>query len=147
MIGSPEAGLTNQQNFDKYGIATFGIVSSTTDDTSRPEIFGYTSPILTPTTPRVVFVTPWHGAGLAAADPVRIRYTVNGQMPSNAKIFFTLDYTRKFDKITDGGLFDVPQGSHELTAYIGDAVTGVKLPGTDETTVQFYIGGDGRTRS
>src|SRR5205085_6611638 len=86
VIGSPEAGLTNQQNFDKYGIATFGTVSPTTDDTTRPEIFGYTSPILTPTTPRVVFVTPWHGAGLAAADPVRIRYTVNGQMPSNAKV-------------------------------------------------------------
>jgi len=34
-IGSPEAGLTNQQNWDKYRIAVAGQISPTTDDTTH----------------------------------------------------------------------------------------------------------------
>jgi hypothetical protein len=45
ILGSPEAGLTNQENWARYGIAIAGAVSPTLDDTTHPEIEGYTIPI------------------------------------------------------------------------------------------------------
>ncbi len=43
--GSPVAGLTNQQNWAQYGVAFAGSVSPTVDDTTHPEIDGFTIPI------------------------------------------------------------------------------------------------------
>jgi len=43
--GSPVSGLTNQQNWNTYGIAIAGAVSPSLDDTTHPEIEGYTHPI------------------------------------------------------------------------------------------------------
>jgi len=45
LVGSPVAGLTNQQNWATYGIAIAGAVSPSLDDTTHPEIEGYTHPI------------------------------------------------------------------------------------------------------
>ena len=90
LIGSPEPGLTNQQSWDKYGIAAAGQISPTTDDTTHPEIYGFTAPLPLETSPvhRVVFVTPWPGAKVPGVTvegntvlgntPVRIRYNVDG---------------------------------------------------------------------
>lgn len=57
-IGSPEAGLTNQQNWDKYnpdgtlktdpnapGLAIAGAIAPCLDDTTRPEVGGFTCPL------------------------------------------------------------------------------------------------------
>lgn len=44
ILGSPDAGLTNQQNWSVHGIAMAGAVSPTLDDTTHPEIDGYTIP-------------------------------------------------------------------------------------------------------
>ena len=44
-VGSPEAGLTNQQNWDTYGIAIAGGLAPCLDDTTRPQILGFTCPI------------------------------------------------------------------------------------------------------
>jgi hypothetical protein len=44
-VGSPEAGLTNQQNWDTYGIAIAGGLTPCLDDTTRPQILGFTCPI------------------------------------------------------------------------------------------------------
>ena len=41
MIASPEAGLTNQQNWQKHGIAIAGAVAPCSDKTSKPEIKGF----------------------------------------------------------------------------------------------------------
>ena len=46
MIASPEAGLTNQENWNKYGIAIAGSVARCLDNTTRPEIKGFTCPLL-----------------------------------------------------------------------------------------------------
>lgn len=45
ILGSPDLGLTNQQNWTLHGIAFAGAVSPTLDDTTHPEINGYTIPI------------------------------------------------------------------------------------------------------
>ncbi|MFQ5963713.1 MAG: LamG-like jellyroll fold domain-containing protein [Candidatus Scalinduaceae bacterium] len=42
LVGSPEGGLTNQENWEKYGIAIAGAVAPCTDDTAHPEINGFT---------------------------------------------------------------------------------------------------------
>ena len=41
MIASPEAGLTNQQNWNQHGVAIAGEVSPCLDNTSKPEIQGF----------------------------------------------------------------------------------------------------------
>jgi hypothetical protein len=41
-VGCPEAGLTNQQCWDRYGKAIAGEIALCTDSTTRPEIRGYT---------------------------------------------------------------------------------------------------------
>ena len=41
LIASPEAGLTNQQNWNKHNIAIAGQVATCQDDTSKPEIRGF----------------------------------------------------------------------------------------------------------
>lgn len=46
VAGYLEAGLTNQQNWAKYGMAIAGAVSPSVDDTTYPEIYGYTWPML-----------------------------------------------------------------------------------------------------
>ena len=56
---------------------------------------------------------------------------------------FDLDGTRDFDQIRDGGLFEVGEGPHLLTAYIGDELTGAKIAGTDDTSVAFSISNNG----
>lgn len=43
VIGSPDAGLTNLQNWQRYGIAIAGAISPT--NTLRPNIFGFVGPI------------------------------------------------------------------------------------------------------
>jgi hypothetical protein len=45
ILGSPDAGLTNQQNWAQHGIAIAGAVSPTGDDTTHPEVDGFTIPI------------------------------------------------------------------------------------------------------
>ena len=44
-FGPMETGLTNQQNWEKYGIAIAGAVAPCTDSTSRPGIVGFTCPL------------------------------------------------------------------------------------------------------
>ena len=39
--GSPEDGLTNQQNWDKHGISIGGAIAPCLDDTTRSEIYGF----------------------------------------------------------------------------------------------------------
>jgi PKD repeat protein len=45
VAASPEPGLTNQQAWEKYGIAIAGGVAPNTDATTRPEIDGFTAPL------------------------------------------------------------------------------------------------------
>ena len=44
-VGSPEAGLTNQENWDTYGIAIAGRLAPCADATTRPEVLGFTCQI------------------------------------------------------------------------------------------------------
>ena len=45
ILGSPEEGLTNQQNWNKHGIAIGGSIASCSDDTTYPRISGFTCPV------------------------------------------------------------------------------------------------------
>ncbi len=44
-LGSPEAGLTNQENWARHGIAISGGIARCNDTSTRPEIFGITCPL------------------------------------------------------------------------------------------------------
>ena len=89
-IGSPQAGLTNAQNWAKYGIAMAGAVAPSTAKASRSEIQGLVAAIQPPiATPRVVLVTPWDGA-VTSSSYLRVRFNVNGQMPVGARFMCNL---------------------------------------------------------
>eukprot|EP01090_Pellita_catalonica_P003475 TRINITY_DN13146_c0_g1_i1.p1 TRINITY_DN13146_c0_g1~~TRINITY_DN13146_c0_g1_i1.p1 ORF type:complete len:488 (-),score=84.08 TRINITY_DN13146_c0_g1_i1:40-1347(-) len=42
IVGSPDAGKTNQENWNEYGLAIAGGITPCTDDSTRPSISGYT---------------------------------------------------------------------------------------------------------
>jgi hypothetical protein len=134
-IGSPLAGFTNQQNWALFGIAMGGSVAPTNATASRPEIHGLIAPIqnLAAITPRVVLLTPWDGASVQGNSPVRIRYNVNGIMPAGAQVYFQIDGGPRFTEPTDGGVWGVPPGQHQLVAFIGDS-QGRELAGTVRAT-------------
>jgi hypothetical protein len=139
LIGSPANGLTNQQNWDKYRIATAGAVAPS-HSTTHSGIIGLTAPIqLIASIPRVVLVTPWQGAHVANNAPTRIRYNVIGNLPTNSKIYFDIDGKWQFSEYNDGGIWGLPEGVHTLTAYIGDAITKAQIPGTSKVSVQFAV--------
>lgn len=139
-IGSPEAGLTNAQNWAKYGIATAGAVAPAGASASRPDINGLVAPLQDPSalTPTVVLVTPWNNAQISGSPPVRFRYNVNGVLPAGSRIYFVMDGGTPFYKFNDGGLFNVASGPHVLKAYIGDA-SGHQWPGTVGATSTFVV--------
>jgi hypothetical protein len=121
-VGSPEAGLTNAQNWARYGIAMAGAIAPPGATASRPEINGLVGPIqdLSALVPRLVLVTPWQGALIDDGSIVRIRYNLIGLLPAGAQIYFQLNHGTPFTHFNDGGIF-VPPGLHVLRAYIGDS--------------------------
>lgn len=56
-VGSPVSGLTNQQNWDTYGIAMSGQVAPCADQTSHPRVHGFTCSTALPT-PTATLVPP-----------------------------------------------------------------------------------------
>ncbi len=140
LIGSPEQGLTNGQNWMKYGIAVAGSIAPLGALASRPEIKGLVGPIqnVSAMTPRVGLATPWNGALIAGAKPVRIRYNMSGVLAPGASVYFVLDNGAPFATFHDGGLYNVAPGSHALRVYIGDS-NGAILTGTGQMVVQFTV--------
>lgn len=136
VIGSPEAGLTNLQNWMKYGIAMGGGLAPFSASASRAEIVGLIAPIQDRSllTPRVVLVTPWNGAQLPGYDLVRIRYNVIGLLPAGTRVYIQLDGV----ELDPASLFNLPSGEHTLRAFIGDA-NGQLLPGTIAATNSFVV--------
>jgi hypothetical protein len=137
-IGSPQSGWTNLQNWNQYKIAVAGEVAPST--TTRAGINGFVGPLANSAaiTPRVVFVTPWNGAEIDGSPPVRIRYNVNGLLPANSWVWFSLDGGVPFTDFKDGGLFGIAPGSHTLTAWIGN-IFGTERPGTIGASVTFHV--------
>jgi hypothetical protein len=139
LIGSPEAGLSNQPNWNKYGIATAGGLLPAGASASRSEINGIVAPIQTPSTAaKAVLVTPWDGAPLDGNNPVRIRYNVIGALPKGATVYFSLDGGPAFSQFKDGGLYDLTRGNHTLRVFIGDA-SGREIAGTTGVTRAFFV--------
>ncbi len=137
-VGSLEAGLTNAQNWSKYGIAMAGAVAPSTAKASRGEILGLIDAIQSPTaTPRVLWVTPWNGA-VTNSGFLRVRYNVDGQLPTGAKVYLRLDGGEPIDRLRDGGFFNMKPGLHAITAYIGDS-NGTMLTGTLAATSRFLV--------
>jgi hypothetical protein len=137
-IGSPEAGLTNAQNWAKYGIAMAGAVAPSTAKASRSEIFGLIAAIQTPlANPRVVLVTPWEGAVIDSSY-IRVRYNLYGQLPNGSRVYFQLDGGEPMNQLSKGGISNLAPGLHTLTAYLGDA-NGRRLPGTVADTNRFQV--------
>lgn len=130
LIGSPVVGMTNQWNWQAYGIATAGGLLPA-EARQREAINGLVAPIqdISSMTPRVVIVTPWAGAQVEGNQPVRVRYNVNGDLPAGASIYFSVDGGLPFNTLYDGGIYNLSAGLHILRAYIGDA-NGQSLPGT-----------------
>jgi hypothetical protein len=131
VIGSPSAGLTNFINWATYGIAAAGGLLPTGAAASRPEINGLVAAIQNPAllVPRIVLVTPWQNANVIGNEPLRIRYSIIGALPTGATVYFSLDGGPVFTKFVDGGVYNVGPGQHTLRAYIGDSL-GQLWPGT-----------------
>ncbi|REK11180.1 MAG: hypothetical protein DWQ37_14705 [Planctomycetota bacterium] len=138
-IGSPEEGLTNAANWAKYKLSMGGSVAPP-EAYQRPGITGLVSPIrdLTSVSPRVVMTTPWNGAVVHGNVPVRLRYNVLGLLPKGAKVFFQVDLGEPFSEFSDGGMYNIPAGVHNLRAYIGDE-DGKWIPGTLMTNIMFTV--------
>jgi hypothetical protein len=135
-IGSPAKGLTNAQNWSRYGIAIGGAVAPASAQPSRPEIDGLIAPIQSPTSvTRVVLITPWDNS-FTTTDYLRVRYNLIGVLPAGAQVYVQLDGGPLISKIGDGGLFNIAPGAHTLRAFIGDA-NGKQLPGTSVATSRF----------
>ncbi len=139
-IGSPQAGLTNAQNWAFYGIAVAGAVAPAGASASRPEINGLVGSLQDPSAirPRVVLVTPWGGAQISGNSPVRLRYNVNGVLPTGAQVYFVLDNAAPVTHYNDGGPYGLSPGRHVLRAYIGDAKA-VQWPGTISAVQTFFV--------
>ena len=138
-IGSPQAGLTNAQNWSTFGIAVAGGVAPASA-APRADINGLTAPIqnLALITPCAVLVTPWEEAQITGSAPLRIRYNVNGVLPIGAQVYLSLDGKPGVLRISDHDLYYMPSGQHILTAYIGDS-GGRKLWGTQSTWRTFTV--------
>jgi hypothetical protein len=139
VIGSPVAGLTNAQNWAQFGLAMAGAVAPG-DATPRAGFDGLVGAIQNRAaiTPRVVLVTPWDGATVQGNYPVRIRYNMNGLLPTGAKIWFQIDGGTPFSEIKDDGIWNLKAGSHVLRAFVGDA-NGQLWAGTSVSVYQFII--------
>ena len=139
MIGSPEAGLTNAQNWAKYQVALAGGVAPSNANVILPEINGLVGPIVTPNVARqVVLVTPWENAIVGGNQPVRFRFNVIGLLPAGAQVYTILDNGAPVTGYKDGGFFNIPNGLHTLKLYIGDA-NGNMLAGTVATVRRFLV--------
>ena len=138
-IGSPQAGLTNAQNWSKYAIAISGAVAPASA-ASRADISGLTAPIQItwPSTPGAVLVTPWDGAQITGSAPLRIRYNVNGVLPAGAQVYLSLDGKPGVPRIPDDDLYVLAPGKHTLMAYIGNS-DGHQLLGTQSTSRTFTV--------
>lgn len=152
VISVPEAGLTNDQTWAKYRLAMAGSITPCLDDTTRPNIRGYTCPIQPPRTepPEIVVAVPWPHLSLAYTNPVPVYYTVHGFIPEGAKAFFSVDSRPGF--AIEGGNTGLhpyrfenskTEGPHTLRAWIGDAVTQVPLPNTTTKCVPFAVSATG----
>ncbi len=136
-VGSPQFGLTNMQNWFRYGIANAGSIATGTE--TRPGIFGLVGPIVNSlVTPRVVLVTPWNNAEIAAGSFVRIRYNVIGSLPDGYSVWLAIDDNQPFNVFTKGGPYTLPAGTHTLRGWIGDA-NGNLLAASVETRTIFYV--------
>lgn len=142
VVGSPAAGLTNQQAWAQFGIAYAGAVAPAPEATQRPEIDGITAPVQgSVAATSVTFVTPWNGLTLSDNRLVA-RYQPNGALPAGARVVVTLDdATEVSDPYALGRatLTDLGVGSHSLKAYLADA-GGNQLPGTTMSVVTFAVG-------
>ncbi len=137
-VGSPEAGLTNAQNWTKYGIALAGTIAPAGAKASRPEINGLVAPIQqTPAVPRVVLVTPWNNA-VVTTSYLRVRYNVIGALAANEHVYVQLDEGAPITNYIDGGFFNLSPGNHTVLAYIGDA-DGTRLPNTSVAVSGFRV--------
>lgn len=139
-IGSPQAGLTNAENWAAYGISMGGAVAPQDASESREEIAGLVATIqdLSLLAPRVVLVTPWNGAIVTGSNLVHVRYNLVGLLPPGARVYFQFDGGNPFTYLDDWTLFQVPPGPHSLRAYVGDS-DGNLLSGTSVVTTWFLM--------
>src|SRR5262249_40989246 len=75
-VGRPQAGLTNYQNWNQYGLAFAGGLAPADASAWRSDINGLVGAIQSTQgiAPKVVLVTPWDGAQVSWIPPLRIRY-------------------------------------------------------------------------
>ncbi len=121
-IGAPVANRTNAQDWVAYGIAVAGAVAPSSASRSRSEINGLVAPIqIRGVATGVTLVTPWQGAQVAADAPVRVRYNVNGLLPSGSQVWFVIDGGMPINHLDNSSIYYLPAGLHHLSVYIGDA--------------------------
>jgi hypothetical protein len=142
LIGSPVAGLTNQQNWTRYGIAIGGALAPANASQSRSDINGLVAPIQDASrfTPRVVLITPWQDAQVTGGPPLRLRYNVNGLLPLGSAVFFSLDGGSPVTKFDQNALYFLAPGQHTIHGYIGNAFTAQPISGTIDATASFTVG-------
>jgi hypothetical protein len=127
VIGSPEAGLTNQQNWAKYGVATGGEVTPASA-TARPGILGSVAPmVLAPKAP----ATPPVISNLAASSPDasgNVTVTWQTNVPTDTQLYFGTYFGGVAGPVRSG----VPQAyayttSHQVVLSGLDPNTGYRL--------------------
>lgn len=122
-IASPEAGLTNEQLLQKYGLHAGGGPAPCLDETTRPEIFGFTcsdSPPAYEGPPRLVAITPWNGAVVPDTWPY-LRSVALGTLPEQWEIGYQRDDGPIVKRWEDDITRHYTVGQHIVRTYLIDA--------------------------
>lgn len=126
IVGSPEAGLTNQQTWAKYGVALAGAVAPCT--TLRAGIEGYACALSGATPPPVVAPTvsitsPSAGATITGTS-VTANFSTSGDRTQADHLHLQLDALPEVRGIALDGSYtftNVVAGSHTLRVYLAKA--------------------------
>jgi hypothetical protein len=142
VLGSPVAGLTNQQNWDQYGIATGGQVTPS-DAVARAEIVGSVAPIRTPTpgdtTPPVVSAVAV--SAMSATGTVTISWHTD--KPTNTQLF----YGAYANGVVQGGMHFVSTPPPAFTTDHQVTVTGLDPHGVYKYSIVARDAADNHTVS
>lgn len=135
ITGSPEAGLTNQQNFNKYGIAAAGEIAPCSNATCSnalniPDINGYVFPAVLPPTLRFTYPQTNQRVGNGS---LTVTYQKLGDLAGVDHVHLKLDNQAEvMDMDFDGSYTfnNVGLGAHTVTGYLVRA-NHTKIDGTD----------------
>lgn len=144
----PEGGLTNQQCWDKYGIAVAGEIAPCTDTTTHPEIKGFTCPITTPpppSPPSLRITQPISGATITSNE-IDIAYKKSGDLTQAHHARWKLDNNPEIEDTLFAGTYkftNLTTGNHTISGYLVRADK-TKISGTDDS-ISFTVANQDKT--